>query len=76
MASIAITPNVTLTEKRRYGSRLLARIMDVHISLSRGDVILETIVAGSSTAEEYASCKAWALLKSHPEPKGETLSLR
>jgi hypothetical protein len=49
--SIAITPHVTLTEKRHYGSRLLAGIMDVLISLGRKGVILETIVARSSTAD-------------------------
>jgi hypothetical protein len=51
MASIAITPHVTLTEKRHYGSRLLAGIMDVLISLGKKGVILETIIARSSTAD-------------------------
>ncbi len=47
MASIAIAPNVTLTEKQHYGSQLLAGILDVLISLGRKGVILETIVARS-----------------------------
>ena len=51
MASIAITPGVTLTEKRTYGSRLIAGLMDVLINLGRQGVILETIVSRSSTAD-------------------------
>jgi hypothetical protein len=51
MASIAITPSVTLTEKRTYGSRLIAGLMDVLIKLGGQGVILETITARSSTAD-------------------------
>ena len=51
MASIAITPGITLTEKRAYGSRLIAGLMDVLINLGRRGVILETIVARSNTAD-------------------------
>ena len=47
MASIAIT----LTEKRAYGSRLIAGLMDVLINLGRQGIVLETIVARSNTAD-------------------------
>lgn len=51
MASIAITPGITLNEKRAYGSRLIAGLMDVIINFGRQGIILETITARSSTAD-------------------------
>ncbi len=48
MASIAVTPSVTLTEKRAYGSRLVGGLLDVLINLGKRGIILETIVARSS----------------------------
>lgn len=51
MASIAITPGITLNEKRAYAARLIAGLMDVLINLGRQGIILETITARSSTAD-------------------------
>lgn len=51
MASIAITPSVTLTEKRTYAARLIAGLMNVLINLGKQGVILETITSRSSTVD-------------------------
>ena len=51
MASIAITPGITLTEKRMYAARLIAGLMEVLINFGRQGIILETIVSRSSTAD-------------------------
>ncbi len=51
MASIAITPGITLTEKRIYASRLIAGLMNVLINLGRQGIILETMTARSDTAD-------------------------
>ncbi len=48
MASIAVTPSVTLAEKRAYGSRLVGGLLDVLINLGKRGIVLETIVARSS----------------------------
>ncbi len=48
MASIAVTPSVTLAEKRAYGSRLVGGLLDVLINLGKRGIILETIVARST----------------------------
>jgi hypothetical protein len=51
MASIAIIPGITLTEKRMYAARLLSGLMDVLIDFGKRGIILDTIVARSSTAD-------------------------
>ena len=51
MASIVITPGITLTEKRAYCSRLIAGMMDVIVNLGKRGIILETITARSDTAD-------------------------
>jgi hypothetical protein len=51
MASIAITPGITLTEKRMYAARLIAGLMEVLINFGRQGIIFETIVSRSSTAD-------------------------
>lgn len=48
MASIAISPSVTLVEKRTYGARLVGGILGVLVDLGKRGIILETIVARSS----------------------------
>jgi hypothetical protein len=47
---LAITPGIPPTEKRTYGSRLIAGLMDALINRGRQGIILETIVARSNTA--------------------------
>ncbi len=51
MASIAIIPGITLTEKRYYAARLLSGLMEVLINFGKRGIILDTIVSRSSTPD-------------------------
>jgi len=51
MASIAIIPGITLTEKRMYAARLISGLMGILIDLGKQGILLETLVARSSTAD-------------------------
>jgi hypothetical protein len=51
MASIAIDPSVTLTEKRMYAARLLSGLMRELIELGRKGIVINTIVSRSSTKD-------------------------
>lgn len=51
IASIAVEPKLTLTERHTYGARLIAGLMDVLIDFGKQGIILATLTARSSTSD-------------------------